>query len=259
MPEKSKKLKKFANKPVDFILCITVLFLLALGIVMVLSASSPASYAETGSSYSYVQKQAISAVIGLIAMFIISKIDYRIYKKFYKIVYILSILIIAVVPIIGTEVNGAKRWIDLGFTSFQPSELTKLGLIVFYAGYLTINRDRLKELGKGFIIPFVYLAPVAIILLGFQEHFSATLIIAMVVSVMMIVAGSRISHFMTFGLAGAVGLIVLILTQGAEFRMGRITSFLDPWADPQGDSWQIIQSLYAIGSGGMFGAGLRSK
>ena len=88
MPEKSKKLKKFANKPVDFILCITVLFLLALGIVMVLSASSPASYAETGSSYSYVQKQAISAVIGLIAMFIISKIDYRIYKKFYKIVYI---------------------------------------------------------------------------------------------------------------------------------------------------------------------------
>lgn len=259
MLEKSKKLKKFANKPVDFILCITVLFLLALGIVMVLSASSPASYAETGSSYSYVQKQAISAVIGLIAMFIISKIDYRIYKKFYKIVYILSILIIAVVPLIGTEVNGAKRWIDLGFTSFQPSELTKLGLIVFYAGYLTLNRDRLKELGKGFIIPFVYLAPVAIILLGFQEHFSATLIIAMVVSVMMIVAGSRISHFMTFGLAGAVGLVILILTQGAEFRMGRITSFLDPWADPQGDSWQIIQSLYAIGSGGMFGAGLRTE
>ena len=249
MPEKSKKLKNFANKPVDFILCITVLFLLSLGIVMVLSASSPASYAETGSSYSYVQKQAISAVIGLIAMFIISKIDYRLYKKFYKIVYILAILIIAVVPLIGTDANGAKRWI----------ELTKLGLIVFYAGYLTINRDRLKELGKGFIIPFAYLAPVAIILLGFQEHFSATLIIAMVVSVMMIVAGSRISHFMTFGLAGAVGLIVLILTQGAEFRMGRITSFLDPWADPQGDSWQIIQSLYAIGSGGMFGAGLRSK
>lgn len=259
MPENSKKLKKFANNPVDFILCITVLFLLSLGIVMVLSASSPASYAETGSSYSYVEKQAISAVIGLIAMFVISKIDYRIYKRLYKIAYIFSVLIIAAVPLIGTEVNGAKRWIDLGFTSFQPSELTKLGLIVFYAGYLTINRDRLKELGKGFIIPFVYLAPVAIILLGFQEHFSATLIIAMIVSVMMIVAGSKISHFMTLGLAGAIGVVILILTQGAEFRMGRITSFLDPWADPQGDSWQIIQSLYAIGSGGMFGAGLRTE
>ena len=259
MPENSKKLKKFANNPVDFILCITVLFLLSLGIVMVLSASSPASYAETGSSYSYVEKQAISAVIGLIAMFIISKIDYRIYKRLYKIAYIFSVLIIAAVPLIGTEVNGAKRWIDLGFTSFQPSELTKLGLIVFYAAYLTINRDRLKELGKGFIIPFVYLAPVAIILLGFQEHFSATLIIAMIISVMMIVAGSKISHFMTLGLAGAIGVVILILTQGAEFRMGRITSFLDPWADPQGDSWQIIQSLYAIGSGGMFGAGLRTE
>ena len=108
MPEKSKKIKKFANKPVDFILCITVLFLLALGIVMVLSASSPASYAETGNSYSYVQQQAISAVIGLIAMFIISKIDYRIYKRFYKIIYFLSILIIAIVPLIGTEVMELK-------------------------------------------------------------------------------------------------------------------------------------------------------
>lgn len=257
MPTKQRK--KFANKPTDFILVITVLFLLSLGIVMVLSASSPSSYAETGSSYTYVKKQAISAVLGLVAMYVISKIDYHTYKKPYKIAYVLSVLMLAAVPLIGHEVNGAKRWIDLGFTTFQPSELVKLLLIIFYAAYLTNNRDRLKELGKGFVIPFVYLAPVALILLLFQEHFSATLIIVLIVSVMMLVAGSKLSTFMTLGLAGGIAGIGLILTKGSSFRMNRLTSFLNPWADPQGDSYQIIQSLYAIGSGGLFGVGLRTE
>ena len=109
------------------------------------------------------------------------------------------------------------------------------------------------------MIPFVYLAPVALILLLFQEHFSATLIIVLIVSVMMLVAGSKLSTFMTLGLAGGIAGIGLILTKGSSFRMDRLTSFLNPWADPQGDSYQIIQSLYAIGSGGLFGVGLRTE
>ena len=140
------KKEEYKNKPVDFILCITVLLLLALGIIMVLSASSPSSFSETGDSYTYVKKQAVSAVIGLIAMFIISKIDYKIYKHLYKVAYIGSILLLAMVPILGTEAGGAKRWIDLGFTTFQPSELAKIGLIVFYAAYLSQNRDKLKNI-----------------------------------------------------------------------------------------------------------------
>lgn len=104
-------IKKETNKskPVDFILCITVLLLLALGIIMVLSASSPSSFSETGSSYTYVKKQAISAVIGLIAMYIISKIDYRIYKHFYKIAYIGSMLLLIAVPLIGIESRRSKK------------------------------------------------------------------------------------------------------------------------------------------------------
>ena len=250
--------KQFSStKPFDFILCITVLLLLAFGIIMVLSASAPSSFAKSGSSYTYVGKQAILGCVGLVAMFIISKIDYRIYKKFYKLAYIGSVVILAMVPLIGTEVNGAKRWINLGFTTFQPSELAKLGLIIFYAAYLSNHKDKIKKLWHGFFLPFIYLVPVAIILLVFQEHFSATLIIVAVTSIMMLVAGSRLSYFLTIGLAGAVAAGGLILTQGAEFRMERINSFLDPWADPTGDSWQIIQSLYAIGSGGLFGVGLR--
>ena len=248
--------KKISNKPFDFILCIAVLLLLALGIVMVLSASAPSALSKYGNSYTYVEKQAILGLVGIVAMFIISKIDYRKYKKFYKIAYIGSIFILAIVPIIGKEVNGAKRWIDLGFTTFQPSELAKLGLIIFFAAILSNNKDRIKHIWYGFLRPFVFLAPVALILLLFQDHFSATLIIVVVVSIMMLIAGSRLTYFLTIGLAGAVGGIALLFTKGAEFRMDRITAFLDPWADPTGDSWQMIQSLYAIGSGGLFGVGL---
>lgn len=255
----SQSKNNIENKPFDFILCITVLLLLALGIIMVLSASAPSSFAKTGNSYTYVWKQALLGGIGIVAMFFISKIDYRKYKKLYKIAYIGSIAILAMVPLIGKEVNGAKRWIDLGFTTFQPSELAKLGLIIFYATYLSNNKDKIKKVWNGFLLPFVYLAPAAFILLFFQEHFSATLIIVAIVSIMMLVSGSRLSYFMTIGLTGAVALAGFILTQGADFRMDRINSFFDPWKDPTGDSWQIIQSLYAIGSGGLFGAGLRTK
>lgn len=253
------KKEEYKSKPFDFILCITVLLLLALGIVMVLSASSPSSFSETGNSYTYVKKQAISAVIGLVAMFIISKIDYKIYKHLYKVAYAGSILLLAIVPIIGIESGGAKRWIDLGFTSFQPSEMAKIGFIVFYAAFLSQNRDKLKNILHGFFIPFMLLAPAALILLLFQEHFSATLIIVAVTSIMMIVAGSKISHFLTVGLAGGIAGIIFLFTKGAGFRMDRINAWLEPWADPTGDAWQSIQSLYAIGSGGLFGAGLRSK
>lgn len=103
------KKEEYKGKPVDFILCITVLLLLALGIIMVLSASSPSSFSETGNSYTYVKKQAISAVIGLVAMLIISRIDYRIYKRLYKVAYIGSILLLAAVPIIGTEARRSKK------------------------------------------------------------------------------------------------------------------------------------------------------
>lgn len=247
------------NKPMDFVLLITVLLLLAMGIIMVLSASAPTSFAESGNSYAYVTKQAVLGVLGVVAMFVISKIDYKIYKKFYKIAYIAAIVMLAMVPLIGKEVNGAKRWIDLGFTTFQPSELAKLALIIFYAAFLTINKDKIKKLWNGFLLPFLYVVPVAAILLGFQEHFSATLIIVGVMSIMMIMAGTKLSYFLTLGVAGAAGLGALILTKGAEFRMDRITSFLNPWDDKLGGSYQTIQSLYAIGSGGLFGEGLRSK
>lgn len=262
--KKVRKFSKFANNQLDFILLIVVILLLSLGLIMVLSASSPTSLAETGDdSYSYFRKQAIFAVVGVIAMLFISKIDYRFWKKFYKIAYWVSIilLLMVLIPGIGVSSGGASRWIKILGIQFQPSELAKIGLIIFYASYLTDHKDELKGFYTGFIKPFLYLVPVILILILIQDHLSATIIIVAVVGIMMLMAGSRLKYFLTAGTAagvlGAAGLYLMAkFTSKGAFRLARITSFLNPWADKQGDGWQVIQSLYAIGSGGLFGVGL---
>lgn len=253
--------KNFSKESIDFILLIDVLLMLALGIVMVMSASSPTSLSETGKSYTYVKTQALSAVMGLVGMGIISKIDYRIYKKFYKVIYIGIIILLASVAVIGRSVGGAKRWIDLGFISFQPSELAKIGLIIFYAVLLTNNKERLDKLWGGFFYPIAFLLPIIAILIGVQNHLSATILIIMIVAVIMLMAGSRLRYFLSFGSlgAGAGGMALLLyaqLTGAGFFRIKRLVTFLNPFADTQDTGWQIIQSLYAIGSGGLFGVGL---
>ncbi len=257
----NKKVKDLSNKPIDFILLIDVLIMLSLGLVMVMSASSPTSLSETGKSYTYVKTQAISSIMGLFAMFVISKVDYKIYNKFHNWIYIIVIVLLASVAVIGKSVGGAKRWIDLGFISFQPSEVAKIGLIIFYSALLTNNRERLKELGRGFFYPIAFLLPVIAILILVQNHLSATVLIVMIVSVLMLMAGSRLRYFLSFGLLGAgiggAGLLTYAkLTGSGAFRIQRLVTFLHPFEDTQGSGWQIIQSLYAIGSGGLFGVGL---
>ena len=197
------KNKSFSKQPIDFILLIVVLIMLALGLIMVMSASSPTSIAETGKSYAYVKTQALSAVLGLFAMAIISKIDYRGYKGFYKIIYIGVIILLASVAVVGKEVSGAKRWINLGFMSFQPSEVAKIGLIIFYAALLTKNKERIGEMKRGFFYPIALLLPVIAILVVVQNHLSVTLLIIMIVAVMMYMAGTKLRYFLTFGTLGA--------------------------------------------------------
>ena len=262
MKEKRVKVNT-SQKPFDFALCIVIFLLLSLGIVMVLSASAPSSLSTYGNSYEFVIKQSIFAIIGITLMFFISKIDYRIYKRFYKIAYIASIIALAsvVIPGIGVNVKGATRWIDLGFGSFQPSELAKIGLIVFYAGYLTEHKNDLGFFWKGCIKSFCYLIPPIAILFFLQDHLSASVVIVAIVSIMMIMGGTKLRHFLTIGVTGGSAALAGILllattTDKGSFRLARLTTFLDPFADITGDGWQVVQSLYAIGSGGLFGVGL---
>lgn len=263
MPNKGKNKENLKEKPLDFILCITVFLLLALGIIMVLSASAPSSLSLWGNSYYYVTKQAGLALVGIALMFFISKIDYRIYQKLYKVAYWASIIALAsvILPVVGSGAKGATRWLDLGFIRFQPSELAKIGLIIFYAGYLTEHRNELGTFGKGFIKPLLYIIPPVAILFFFQDHLSASIIIVGIISIMMIMGGSKLKYFLTSGLGlgtlGIIGMLVLAQVTGkGDFRLARLTTFLNPWADATGDGWQVIQGLYAIGSGGLFGVGL---
>ncbi|MGN1270201.1 MAG: putative lipid II flippase FtsW [Clostridia bacterium] len=264
MQKAQKKTSKFVNKPFDFLLCIVIFILLALGIVMVLSASAPSALAETGKTYAYAGRQLLFGILGIVFMFIFSKIDYRFYKKFYWLIYFASwlILLLVLVPGLGVEANGAKRWVAIpGLGQFQPSELTKIGLIIFYAGYLSDHKDELKDFWRGFVKPFVFIIPPVLILYVIQNHLSASLIIFMITCVMLVISGARILYFILAGGVvgtGLIGYIIYKISSGGSdsFRIGRIVSFLDPWADATGTGWQVIQSLYAIGSGGLFGAGL---
>lgn len=254
MEKTNKKKVSFFNNPLDYTLLITILLLLSLGLIMVLSASSPTSLAESGTSYTYFIKQAIFAIAGLVAMGIISKINYRVYKSFYKFVYVLSIILLALVLVIGTSNNGAKRWIYIGGQSFQPSEFVKLFMIIFYAGLLTKDREELPKFWKGLVKHIIWIAPIAGLLL-LEPHMSATLVISGICLVMMIVAGCKFSQLFVSGLIIGVPVIGVLIVK-SSYRLKRVVTFLDPWQDKLGDGWQVIQSLYAIGSGGLFGLGL---
>lgn len=258
MAKKKKSFSSFVNNPIDFTLLITILLLLSIGLVMVLSASSPSALSESGNSYAYFSKQLIFAILGIIAMLFISKIDYRFYQKFYKQSWWISLILLALVLIAGKTVNGAKRWIYVTETlSFQPSELVKMLMIIFYAGILVKNRDELGFYGKGFLKNMCFLAPIIGLLL-LQPHFSASIVIIGICSIMMIMAGCKFWHFLaTGGIIGIPGMILLIIKE--PYRLQRVVTFLDPWKDATGDGWQVIQSLYAIGSGGLFGVGLRRE
>lgn len=244
---KEKSFSSFLNNPIDFTLLITILLLLSIGLVMVLSASSPSALAESGDSYAYFSKQLIFAILGIIAMLFISKIDYRFYQKFYKHAWWLALILLALVLIAGRTVNGAKRWIYVTETlSIQPSELVKLLMIIFYAGILMKNRDELGLYGKGFIKHICLLAPIIGLLLV-EPHFSASVVIIGICSIMMIMAGCKFWHFLATG--GAVGIpAVIALIAFSDYRLQRVVTFLDPWKDATDTGWQVIQSLYAIGS-----------
>ena len=259
----TKRIKRIKNSnTIDMPLLITVLTLLALGIVMVLSASAPSALAKYDDSYKNVRTQGLAAILGIIAMVVLSRFTYQNLKKYYKIIYIGSILVLftVLIPGIGVESNGARRWIHFLGQQMQPSEITKIGLIIFYAGYFTDSNNKLDTVWGSTVIPIIALMIPIGILFVVQNHMSAGIVIAFVTIIMILMSGCQLKNYaVLFG----SGVAMLVLSFPfikdkimGSFRSDRIEAWLNPIENSSDKAYQTLQGLYAIGSGGLFGVGL---
>lgn len=239
----------------DFILVLTTLSLLAVGMIMVYSASAIWADYKFNDSFFFAKRQLLFAGLGIIAMFFIMNIDYWTWKTWSKVILIICflLLVIVLIPGVGLVRGGARSWLGIGAFSVQPSEFMKLAMIAFLAKFLSENQKKITSFKKG-LVPSLSLVFVAFGMIMLQPDLGTGAVMVGTCVVMIYVAGARISHFVGLGLLGVAGFVALILS--APYRIKRITAFLNPWEDPLGSGFQIIQSLYAIGPGGLLGMGL---
>lgn len=236
---------------IDMPFLILTILLVGIGVIMMFSASYASAYIQKGSSTFYFARQGLFAIAGIAIMLIVGRVSYRTWYPLALPIFAVTMFLMMLVPLIGVEEGGAKRWLNLGI-SFQPSEIAKVSLIMMYARLITTSKDRIKTF-RG-LLPFVGILLVVILLLVLQRHLSAIVIITCVAAAMLFMGGAQLRWF-GLGLAG-VGLFFLIYLTSMDYAGARVTAWLDPWSDPQDSGYQIIQSLYAIGSGGLMGQGL---
>lgn len=222
---------------------------------MVYSSSHIWAAYKFGDPFFYVKRQLLFGGAGLIAMYILYKMPYLFWRNYagFLVFSCYCLLILVLVPGIGLVRGGAQSWIGVGAFSIQPSEFMKLGLILYLAHYLTVQRKRMNQLRDGFIYPLLFIL-VAFGLIMLQPDLGTGVVLVGTCVVLMFAAGSRIRYFLYLTIVGLAGLVWLIWS--APYRISRITAYLNPWEDPLGDGFQIIQSLYAIGPGKLFGVGL---
>lgn len=234
------------------LLFISVILLSIFGLIMIYSSSTVWASFKYNNPYKYVINQGIFLVIGIILMICISKIDYHIYEKYSNkiLLFCLFLLILVLIPGIGTVRNGSRSWFGIASFGIQPSEFTKLGLIIFTSKYLVNNN--MKSFKKG-LLPILIIVFIVFALIMLQPDFGTGTIIVMSIMGLLFIGGMNIGFISKSAIIGIVGIIILILI--APYRLQRILSFLDPWSDPLGSGFQIIQSLYAIGPGGLLGMG----
>lgn len=247
-------LPKMKSTP-DFILIMSTLALLAVGMIMVYSASAIWATYKFDDAFFFAKRQLFFAGLGIVAMFTIMNIDYWTWRKYSKLIIIVCfiLLIIVLIPGVGLVRGGARSWLGIGAFSIQPSEFMKLAMIAFLAKYLSENQKKITKFKEG-LVPSLSLVMVAFGLIMLQPDLGTGAVMVGTCIVMIYVSGARLSHFLGLGLIGIAGFAALIIS--APYRIKRITSFLDPWSDPLGSGFQIIQSLYAIGPGGLMGLGL---
>ena len=237
------------------LLFILVVLLASFGLLMITSSSYVWAEYKYDDALKYAKNQGLFLIVGIFLMIFMSKINYNFYyknaNKFLGIGFVLLILVL--IPGVGTVRNGSQSWFNFGLFSLQPSEIMKIVLIIFTSKYLSNNQDDIKYTFKT-IIPILSVTIIAFLLIMLQPDFGSGVVLTMSIIGLIFSSGADFSFFLKIGIIGIIGVVGLIIV--APYRVARIVSFLNPWSDPLGSGFQIIQSLYAIGPGGLFGKGL---
>ena len=241
-------------KKLDFILLVTVILISLFGIVMIFSSSYVWAEYKYNDPFKYTKHQLLFFLIGLFLIYVVVRMDYRILFNKANIILIISLilLILVIIPGIGSIRNGSRSWFGIGSFGIQPSEAAKIGLIIYAAKYLSTNNKIINKIIKG-VLPLLLIVGLVFFLIMLQPDFGTGVIIVLSIIGLLFISGVKLSFFLKIGLLGIIGVIGLIVV--APYRLKRILSFLNPWSDPLGSGFQIIQSLYAIGPGGLFGMG----
>ena len=240
----------------DFGMFVITIILLCIGLVMVASASSYHSLIYYGNSNELFNKQLVFAILGIVAMIIISRIDYKKYKKWSYLAFIIAaILLLLVITPLGVTRNGAQRWLGVGETlQIQPSEIMKPVLVLAIATYLSRNVKKLNNI-KGYIVPIIMLL-IVVLLMYLQKHMSGMLVLIVAAVSVIFASGIKLKFRAIAAGVLVIGMVGAAFVMAEDFRLQRILAFMNPEENLKDDNWQAAQSLYAIGSGGLFGRGL---
>lgn len=241
-------------KKFDKILALSVILLSLFGLIMIYSASSIWAEYKFSDSFHYLKYQLLFFIVGLVLMFTVSKIDYKLYYKKANTILICCfiLLILVLIPGIGSVRNGSRSWFGIASFGIQPSEAAKLGLIIFTSKYLSKSNKFLKSYKEG-VFPILGITFLFFGLIMLEPDLGTGVILVVAITALLFISGVNMKFFYGLGLLGVIGLVVLIVI--APYRMDRITAFINPWKDASGTGFQIIQSLYAIGPGGLLGTG----
>lgn len=239
----------------DYTFLLLVGVLVAFGLIMLLSASTPTANVKFGRSYHFFIRQFLFVVLGTGAMFSLAHIDYRNLKPYARLFMVICLILLALVflPGIGVSHNGSRRWINLGFMELQPSEIMKISIAMFFASLIEDKHYDIRT-NKGLGQYIIWIGAVAVLLLA-ETHLSGTIVICGIALCVLLVGGANAGLIIGGGAAACAGLIGIVAAVNPA-RMARLTSFLNPFTDMQGSGYQTAQAVYAIGSGGIFGKGL---
>ena len=242
------------KKAGDFILMIATVMLVFIGIIMVFSSSFYIANEKLNNPYFFLKKQVIASVLGTFALIFFMNFPYWRLERLSKLIFIVSIgLSLLILTPLGVELNGAKRWVDLGFTTFMPSDAMKIGSIIFLTSYLAKKGNDIRKIVKG-LLPALLIIGISIGTILMQKDLSTSAALGLTLMIILFIGGMKLSHIIIMGSGGLGAGIAAIMME--DFRQDRIVAFLDPFKYKTGVGWQVVQSLYALGSGGVFGAGL---